>query len=139
MHYYCGCWLKLRLHLSNFELWHKVYKIFITLENCLISTYKLWFSTRVQIKKNYGDTPSATLTAALLHAVPINKMLDLWMRSWTIDEKMCVVSNFLQSLICISFHSYRIAKFKIHITAKSDIITNKMHSEILSTSWWVNR
>ena len=32
-----------------------------TLENCLISTYWLWFSTRVQMKKKTGDTPSATL------------------------------------------------------------------------------
>ena len=33
-----------------------------TLENCLISTYLLLFSTRVQMEKNWGDTPSATLT-----------------------------------------------------------------------------
>ena len=32
-----------------------------TLENCLISTYLLWFSTRVQMEKNWGDTQSATL------------------------------------------------------------------------------
>ena len=32
-----------------------------SLENCLISTYLLWFSTRVQVEKNWGDTPSATL------------------------------------------------------------------------------
>ena len=32
-----------------------------TLENCLISTYLLWFSTRIQMEKNWGDTPSATL------------------------------------------------------------------------------
>ena len=32
-----------------------------TLENCLLSTYLLWFSTRVQMDKNWGDTPSATL------------------------------------------------------------------------------
>ena len=32
-----------------------------TLENCLISTYLLLFSTRVQMEKNWGDTPSATL------------------------------------------------------------------------------
>ena len=35
-----------------------------SLENCLISTYLLWFSTRVQMEKNWGDTPSATLKAA---------------------------------------------------------------------------
>ena len=33
-----------------------------SLENCLISTYLLWFSTRVQMEKNWGDTPSATLS-----------------------------------------------------------------------------
>ena len=32
-----------------------------SLENCLISTYLLWFSTRVQMEKKLGDTPSATL------------------------------------------------------------------------------
>ena len=32
-----------------------------TFENCLISTYLLGFSTRVQMEKNWGDTPSATL------------------------------------------------------------------------------
>ena len=32
-----------------------------SLENCLISTYLLWFSTRVQMENNWGDTPSATL------------------------------------------------------------------------------
>ena len=32
-----------------------------TLENCLISIYILRFSTRVQMEKNWGDTPSATL------------------------------------------------------------------------------
>ena len=35
------------------------------LENCLISTYLLLFSTRVQKKKNWGDTPSATLRKTL--------------------------------------------------------------------------
>ena len=33
-----------------------------TLENCLISTYLLWFSTPVQMEKNWEDSPSATLT-----------------------------------------------------------------------------
>ena len=33
-----------------------------TLENCLISTYLLWFSTRVQKKKNCEGTPSACLS-----------------------------------------------------------------------------
>ena len=32
-----------------------------SLENCLISAYLLWFSTRIQMEKNWGDTPSATL------------------------------------------------------------------------------
>ena len=32
-----------------------------TLENCLILIYLLWFSTRVQMEKNWEDTPSATL------------------------------------------------------------------------------
>ena len=32
-----------------------------TLENCLISTYLLRFSTWVQMEKNWEDTPSATL------------------------------------------------------------------------------
>ena len=32
-----------------------------SLENCFISTYLLWFSTRVQMEKNWVDTPSATL------------------------------------------------------------------------------
>ena len=36
-----------------------------SLENCLISTYLLWFSTRVQMGKNWGDTPSATLNLVL--------------------------------------------------------------------------
>ena len=33
-----------------------------SLENCLISTYIYLFSTRIQMEKNWGDTPSATLT-----------------------------------------------------------------------------
>ena len=33
-----------------------------TVENCLISTYLLCFSTRVHMKKNGGDTPYASLT-----------------------------------------------------------------------------
>ena len=37
-----------------------------SLENCLISTYLLWFSTRVQMEKNWGDTPSATLKVKTL-------------------------------------------------------------------------
>ena len=32
-----------------------------SLENCLISTYLLWFSTQIQMEKNWGDMPSATL------------------------------------------------------------------------------
>ena len=32
-----------------------------SLENRLILTYLLWFSTRIQMEKNWGDTPSATL------------------------------------------------------------------------------
>ena len=31
------------------------------LENCLISTYLLRISTRVQMEKNWGDTPSVRL------------------------------------------------------------------------------
>ena len=37
-----------------------------SLENCLISTYVLWFSTWIQMEKNWGDTPSATLKNALI-------------------------------------------------------------------------
>ena len=37
-----------------------------TLENCLISTYLLWFSTRVQMKIIFGDSTSACLTSHAL-------------------------------------------------------------------------
>ena len=33
-----------------------------TLESSLISTNLLWFSTRVQMEKNWRDTPSVTLS-----------------------------------------------------------------------------
>ena len=39
----------------------RLFCLMSSLENCLISTYLLWFSTRVQMEKNWGDTPSATL------------------------------------------------------------------------------
>ena len=39
-----------------------------SLENCLISTYLLWLSTRVQMEKKLGDTPSATLKLDLKFA-----------------------------------------------------------------------
>ena len=42
-----------------------------SLENCLISTYLLLFSTRGQMEKNWGDTPSATLM--ILHYQKHNK------------------------------------------------------------------
>ena len=32
-----------------------------TSENCLILTYLFWLSSRVQMKKDCGDTPSARL------------------------------------------------------------------------------
>ena len=35
-----------------------------SLENCLIWTYLLWFSTRIQMEKNWGDTPNVTLRQA---------------------------------------------------------------------------
>ena len=41
--------------------WQNLFGLMSTLENCLISTYLLWFSTRVQMKKNCGDMPSACL------------------------------------------------------------------------------
>ena len=48
-----------------------------SLENCLISTYLLWFSTRVQMDKNWGDTPSATLKFAVYWW----KFYQYWIRS----------------------------------------------------------
>ena len=45
-----------------------------TLENCLISKYLLWFSTKVQIEKNWGDTPSATLKTQEYWSTNVYKM-----------------------------------------------------------------
>ena len=46
-----------------------------SLENCLISTYLLWFSTRVQMEKNWGDTPNVTLIVFLITARKMGKFL----------------------------------------------------------------
>ena len=48
------------------------------LENCLISTYLLWFSTRAQMEKNLGDTPSATLNI-------VNSSEKLYIRDSLVD------------------------------------------------------
>ena len=50
-----------------------------SLENCLISTYLLWFSIRIQMEKNCGDTPSATLMGISL--LKKNNFYDKWQLS----------------------------------------------------------
>ena len=65
-----------------------------SLENCLISTYLLWFSTRVQMEKNWGDTPSATLIwkfimlmlLVVVHAEKYQELINMSKNQQPIDK-----------------------------------------------------
>ena len=41
----------------------------VNFENWLILTYLLWFSTQVQMKKNCGDTPCASLSIKVVNII----------------------------------------------------------------------
>ena len=67
-----------------------------SLENCLISTYLLWFSTRVRMEKNWGDTPSATLNVQInFYRIMSNDVMHLMNTKgnrgkWHLGQQQCL-------------------------------------------------
>ena len=94
-----------------------------TLENCLISTYLLWFSTRFQMEKNCGDTPSARL---------IITGLCIWFLKWSLrlPEPTVISVDRFGIIWILSPNPFCWIIFEAHLAMGSNAYKNSTSCEV---------
>ena len=70
-----------------------------TLENCLVSTYLLWFSTRVKMEKNWGDTPSATLMKFIVYIITGFKTIEVKLLLALAFSRLSILNSHIEYLV----------------------------------------